>query len=519
MGYKKLIPYLIPSIGDILFAILLIVLFITGTTPLGDGDTGYHIRTGQLILDTLTIPKTDPFSFIKPALPWTAHEWLSEVIMALIHYQLGLTGVVLLFVLIIAITYTYLYRILRAENGNLWLLLGIFILVITTSSIHWLARPHIFSLLFFVIWYHLLDKYQYENKNYLYALPPMILLWANLHGGFIIGLILLGIYFTGNAIYWLNRKDEDRSFYFKKCKVIALIGLASVFMAIINPYGFHILLFPFRLVGDNFIMSIINEFMPTNAQKAHFYIVYLLLTLSVLTITKKRLNVIELILIIFFIYMSLYSVRYITLFSIIVAPIVLKRLDASFRESNHKIIRFLNRKSESIAETDAQAKGVLWPSLAVIAALIFATTGFVKHTFDPEKKPVQAVEFLQKEHVPGHMFNNDEFGDYLIYTAFPEYRVFIDGRSDMYGTKHCKDYLSVRSLGANWGDILNRYKIQWVFFDADSLLSRCLSQRTDWHLIYADKVAHIYVKDIPEYKCLIEKYKNVEPVIDSVKKL
>jgi len=513
MDYKKISAYFIPSISDVLFAVLLVALFLTGSGLLGDGDTGYHIRTGQIILDTLSVPRLDPYSYLTPALPWTAHEWLSEVIMAGVHGVLGLTGVVLLFVLLIAVTYAYLYKSLRAQHGNLWLLLFVILLVMSSSTLHWLARPHIFSLLFLVIFYDLLDRFQYENKNYLYLLPLIMLLWVNLHGGFIIGLILLGVYFLGNLIYWFQTQPGKRENYFERCKIIGLVGLSCLLVSLINPYGFHLLLFPFKLVGDHFIMSVINEFMPTNLQIPRPYNLYLLLTFAILMLSRHRVNFIELILIILFVYMSLYSVRYITFFAIIAAPIILKRMDGFFRETENKIVRFLNRRSDSIAATDAQTRGCFWPISAFVIVLVLAFAGTVNLSFNPKEKPVKAVEFLQKEHITGNMFNNDEFGDYLIYASFPKYKVFIDGRGDMYGANLLKDYICIKNLGAGWGKRMIKYQIKWVFFSADSILSRYLQERPDWHLIYADKVAHIYVRDIPQYRYLIERYRGVRPVV------
>jgi hypothetical protein len=235
--------------------------------------------------------------------------------------------------------------------------------------------------------------------------------------------------------------------------------------------------------------------------------------LAVLLKSEKRVNVIELILILGFTYMSLYSVRNIPLFAIIVAPIIIKRLDAMMQNSKNKVVLFLNAKSQNIAETDRTTRGVAWPVLTLCVVVIFVSLGMVQHSFDPEKKPVEAVKFLKTEPVSGNMFNNDEFGDYVIYAAYPEYRVFFDGRSDMYGVEHMKDYFKVTGLQHGWEDVFETYDIRWVFFDADSLLSRYLLERPDWHLIYADKVAHIYVQDIPEYQYLIEKYPDVVPVV------
>ena len=511
---KKKSDYFIPSLSDVLFIALLLILYFSEYLLLRDCDTGYHIRAGEYILETFSVPKHDLFSFLAPELAWTAHEWLAEVIMALVHNQWGLTGVVAFFSFVLALTYYLFFKSLRSNDGNLWLLLFIALLTISSSSFHWLARPHAFTLLLFIIWYHLLDRFQYQDKHYcLFWFPPIMLLWVNLHGGFIIGFVLLGIYFLGNADFWFKEQGEIRKIYENKCKILFLIGIVCLIVSLINPYGYHIIFFPFNLVGDKFLMSIVSEFMPTNFQEFQPYKYYFLLTLAVLMISRKRVNFIELTLILLFTYMSLYSVRYITLFVFVSAPIVLKRLETWFMNSDNSSIKFLNRRSDSFAETDVKARGFFWPTAATILIIILTITGVVKHNFDPDKKPINAVNFLKDEPIPGNMFNNDEFGDYIIYAAYPEYQVFVDGRNDMYGKNHMKQYIKVRGLGAGWENVLEEHDIDWVFFDADSLLSRYLLEREDWHLIYADKVAHIYVRDIPEYEYLIEKYPDVEPVV------
>ena len=509
---KRKTDYFIPALRDIYFIVLLLAIYSYGNL-LSDCDTGYHIRAGDYILENLTIPRMDMFSYLSPALPWTAHEWLPEIIMSLAHKALGLNGVVIFFTLVITCTYYFLFRSLRAHNGNLWLLLAMISLVSLTSTIHWLARPHIFTLLLLVVWYHLLDQYQYRDKNYLFILPILMLLWVNLHGGFIIGFVLLGIYFIGNSIAWYTSEAKERPDSFKKCRVLAIIGIACLAASLINPFGYHILLFPFELVGDEVLMSFAQEHHPANLQDAHPYNFLLFLTLGVLMVSRYRVNFIELTLILIFIYMSLYSIRHIPLFAIIAAPIVLKRLDAWCRESGNPLIKFLNRRSESFAETDSRARGFFWPGIAIIVFVLISLPEAREYAFDPDRKPVAAVEFLKHEHIHGNMFNNEEFGDYLIYKAYPQYRVFIDGRNDMYGADHVKDYIRVISLGAGWEDILKKHNINWIFYNAEALLSRYLLERPEWNLIYADQVAHIYVRDIPEYEYLIEKYPDVEPVV------
>ncbi len=174
----------LPTIADILFiSILMYLLFIGYQGLLADGDTGYHIRAGEVIIDTLSIPRHDIFSFHTPKIPWTAHEWLSEVVMASLHRLFGLSGVLVFFAFIISFIYYLLFRIIRTYGGNILISILVLLLVMASSNIHWLARPHIFSLLCMLIWYYLLDAFQYNNRAVLFLLPPLMILWVNLHGG------------------------------------------------------------------------------------------------------------------------------------------------------------------------------------------------------------------------------------------------------------------------------------------------------------------------------------------------
>ncbi|MEA1946984.1 MAG: hypothetical protein U9N83_06730 [Thermodesulfobacteriota bacterium] len=514
---KKINSFLVPSIADIIIiSIFLYLSFSGGKGLLNDGDTGYHIRAGEYIIDTLSIPKQDIFSFLTPPLPWTAHEWLSEIIMATVHGAFGLTGIFIFFSFIISLVYYLLFKILRKNNNDIIIAALIVILVLAASKIHWLARPHIFSLLLMVIWYYLLDEYQYNHKNYLYFFPPIMLIWVNLHGGFLAGFILIGIYLFGNTVKLITSQDIKRDNYKKKVRLLGLITIACLFVCLINPYGYRILLFPFNLVSNKFIMDHIREFMTPNFHLLSVkpFEITILLVFIVLVFSKKRLNIIELVLILLFTHMSLYSARYIPLFSIIVAPILFRQLSPILDSSDGKFAKFIKKRSDNVSEIDASTRGCLWPVAAVILVIVLAKGGKIDFKFDPKTKPVAAVEFLKKENIKGNMFDNDEFGDYIIYAAWPKYKVFFDGRNDMYGAERLKEYFKVTGIKPGWDEVLNKYNIKWVIYNANSHLSMFLMERDDWMLIYADKVANIFVKDIPEYQYLIEKYPDVELVVD-----
>ena len=172
---------------------------------------------------------------------------------------------------------------------------------------------------------------------------------------------------------------------------------------------------------------------------------------------------------------------------------------------------------EKIANIDAFVKGYLLIFVALMIVIAVATKGNLEFRFDEKKKPVAAVDFLREENVKGNMFNMDEFGDYLIYAAYPQYRVFIDGRLDVYGTEKFKEYIKIANLGPGWEKVLEKYNIGWIFYDANSVLSRSLYGKNGWRLIYADNVANIFVKERAEYQDLIKKYGNVTPVANDEK--
>jgi len=199
------------------------------------------------------------------------------------------------------------------------------------------------------------------------------------------------------------------------------------------------------------------------------------------------------------------------------AIILVKQTDSVVDQSDSKIMAFIRRRAERIDSVDVAARGHLWLFAAVLLAAIGLMNGKLVHRFNEETMPVAAVEFLQKEHIPGNMFNNDEFGDYIIYAAWPEYKVFFDGRSDMYGAERIKEYYKLTNIEPGWQDILKKYDINWVIYNDKSTLSQFLLQRDDWRLIYADKVANIFIKNKPENLVLIEKYRNIKLLTTELK--
>lgn len=508
---RSIASYLIPSLADVLFiCVLLTMSLIPDKGLLNDGDTGYHIRAGELMLDTFTLLRLDPYSFITPQLPWTAHEWLAEIFMAIAHRLAGLSGVVVFYALLLAVTYYTIVKVLKAQGHNALTAVTATIVILSASTVHWLARPHIFSLLFIILWCHLLECYESRGKDRLYLLPLLMLGWVNLHGGYIIGFVLTGIYLAGNLLLRFTDTSEWHSGGRERSRRYATILGLSAGTALFNPFGWKIFLFPFKLVFDRYLMDHVMEFLSPNFHEQPLFKCMLLVVILILALSRKRVTVIHLTLILFFTNMALTSVRYIPLFAMIVVPIILRYLNVDLGDNVSGVRQFLRKRITVISSMDGNARGFFWPLAVVVVVLVQLWSGTIVHGFDPKKKPVAAIEFLKKEHVSGRMFNNDEFGDVLIYMAHKEYKVFFDGRSDMYGSEIMKKYYSVIAFSPGWEKILDSYGIDWVFFDTDSVLVRHLTSRPDWKLIYSDQVASILVKNIPVYAALIARHPDVQ---------
>lgn len=503
--------FLLPSIAEVIFLGIFFTLALgQGRQLLADGDTGYHIRTGEYILEHWTVPKHDIFSFWNPPLKWVAHEWLSEVIMAIVHRASGLTGLVIFFSLILSLTYVLLFKTARRISNNILLCLAITCFAAISSGVHWLARPHIFSLALAVIWSRLLYDYQYRGRNRLHFLPPLMLLWVNLHGGYILGIVLLIVYLAGNLATSVTQPPVWSGKPFGKSRTLAITLASCVLVTLINPQGYEILIFPFRLTSDAFLMDNVKEFLSPNFHTTLAFMSFLLFTLGVLAVSRVTLDWVELGLLLMLTYISLYSARYIPLFAVLTAPILVRLVDRMTKEFPPRVQAFIDRRTKVIGAIDRATKGYYWSLAGVCGVVFLASQGFIQFGFSDKSHPVAAVGFLKREELSGHMFNNDEFGDYVIYAAWPQYRVYMDGRSDMYGSEKGTEYLRVANGLPGWEEILQRHDVAWVFFNTISPLSAVLQARADWQLIFSDEVASIFVrkKDL-QNRFLLEKYSGV----------
>jgi len=523
MKKRNITEWLFPSIADVVFLCMFAWILHTGAGLLNDGDTGWHIRTGEGIINTMTVPKADPYSHTMPGTPWTAHEWLSEVVFAVFDRAMGLNGVVVLTASVICMTFLMLYRYMAGGGVGPLMAAVLAAFAGLASSLHWLARPHIFSFPLTLAFFIVLDSYQSGGRDRLRWLPLLMVLWVNLHAGFMLGLMFVFIYLGGNLVRCALSPDL-REEAMQRSKRLGFIAALTLLATFINPQGYKILFFPFHLIGRRYLMDNIQEFLSPNLHVDRPFEAMLLVFLAVFIFSRKRPNIFEGAIALLLTHMSLYSARYIPLMALAVTPMVGRRAgdalegmsEGFFGAGAFKMVRErLARLSEDVARTDSRFDAHLWVYTAVAACFAVALNGgmlggqrLMDYSQDRERFPVGALDFALKNNISGNMFNNDSWGGYIIYRCYPKYRVFFDGRSDMYGVSFTKEYATISRCEPGALDVLDKYKVSWVIYNANAPICRLLAAGGAWKLVYADGTADILLKDVPENRAIIKKYKN-----------
>ncbi len=510
---------LMPSLADMAFLLPLVFLF-TGlngvVTMLGDGDTGFHVRAGEWMIAHHRVVTQDIFSYTKAGQPWFAWEWLWDVCFAWIHDHFGLGGVVWVNILLICTVSLLLYKLVlrrtaRADaSGQPNPIVAIAITGLGTigASIHWLARPHLVTMLFLVIFMDLLDRVAAGNRGLLWSLPFLTVLWTNLHGGFFIGLILIGAYAGGELIGALVAPKSDAGARTAATAVPYLITLAACFAAtFINPYTWHLHQHIIEYFRDPFQTRNIQEFMGTNFQwpSSRFLEVMLVLGVCSAVYYARHKRFTEVLFIVGWGHISLIAVRNVPIFMLAAAVVVAEPVTVWLKAlAEAPVAGWLKSVFATILEIGDEVRPMerAWRTHVIPAAVLIllglgiaspAAGKKLKPEYDVKSYPAAALDELARPGPSTHIFTDDEWGDYLLYHLSPKgIKVFVDGRSDFYGGKFDQEYLDILAVKYNWHELLARYNVDTVLLRADAALAGAMKESNQWRVVYDDTRAIIF---------------------------
>jgi hypothetical protein len=488
---------LMPCLTDIAFILPAAFLFLKlgGTeTIFSDGDTGWHIRTGEWILAHGAVPRHDLFSYTKPGEPWFAWEWAWDILFALIHGTWGLAGVGFATVLILGAVSVLLYKLVLDACGNDVLSFALTAVALCGSSIHWLARPHLFSWLFLLVYLHLLPLAQRGSNVAFAALPILMVFWVNIHGAFLIGIFLLLVTVAGEILELLLFQSESfATAYYRSRRLLACTALC-IAATFVNPYTWRLHRHVFEFLADRKLIDKIQEYQSISfhSPPAIFFEVMILLAAAAALWSLEERRITPALLAVAWLHLALIAARNIPLFLFIAAPLVgcwLQHVLLRLRS-----MRFIGVVSGTICEICEELKPMeRAPRAFVLSALsillmagLFATgaKGF-EAQFNPELFPVQAVSLVERSPAK-RIFTYDQWADYLIYRLYPQKPDFIDGRSDFFGMPIVKAAQDALFAQYDWKTQLQHFGVDMILLKPDAPLCAVLKLSPDWAMRFDD---------------------------------
>lgn len=499
---------LMPSLTDVAFLLPLVMLFtkLDGVrTMLGDGDTGWHIRIGEWAIANHAIPRYDVFSYTRPGQPFIAWEWLWDVGAAWLHLRWGLGAVVLASMAILCLTSVMLFRLARRRSGNGLIAIAVTALAVAGSSIHWLARPHLVSWFLIVLFLHILERVREGRTKLLWSLPVLMVVWTNLHGGFLAGIILVGAYAGGEIVRAaVAAKREEILPALRGAVPYLLTTLGCSAATLVNPYTYHLHQHLWEFLRDPYHMLHLSEFLSLSFQNpaSRYFEIMLALGLGAALTSIARRNFTDALLIAGWGHLGLISARNIPIFTIVAAPIVAAAVAGWLAQWSEAPIAGWLRKAAGILPTIGEeiepleriARVHFVPVLALAAialGMIASPTKRFKPEYDPQRYPAGALAVLDRP--SERIFTDDEWGDYLLYNLSPKgIKVYVDGRSDFYGTKFCEEFIDLLDVKYDWEQTLAKYRVDTVLLAPSAPLASTMKESSHWRVIYDDGRAIVF---------------------------
>jgi hypothetical protein len=488
---KRLFPAIaLPEVdaarGWLLF--VAVVFFAAALVSSTDPDYWWHLRTGQLIVANRAVPSTDPYSFTAEGEPWVAHEWLSEVIVYATQSLGGYGLSLLLFVAVALATLLLTYRTSLWLGASRWAALVLFIWAGLMTVPYWTVRPQIFTWFLFATFIAVCLQHHRGGKHRLWLLPPLMVLWANLHLGYAFGLAVVGVYaasLAGERLIWKEQRP---------LKPVFLVLAACVAATLLTPAPVELLLYPLKYVRPgNTNIAWINEWQSPDFHNPFFLPLALaLLALAGLGVAGKRRELFLPMLALIFAFLTLQSVRNQPLFAIVFMLIASQRAPDLWAWAAAAA-----QKQGARPHSALNLVLVGTASAALLFAVVSSSSSQLRWTPSVDRGieyPEAGVHYLRDNYPDARVFNLYEWGGYLINELYPK-KVFIDGRSDFYGDKLMNEWHDVHTLAAGWEGIVAEHGIEAFLIKTDSPLAVRLDAEPErWVRVFTGPVEALYVR-------------------------
>jgi len=454
-------------------------------------DFWIHLASGRELFLSRGLPKVNTFSYTFPDYPWQYVVGPFQLLLYLVYLVGGFPGIIVFKALLLCLTFYCLWRIAPDETSANTRFLILFLCAIVMRE-RFSVRPQLIFFLFSACYYYALFRYQQDGKpKHLYLLIPLQLLWVNIHGSFIIGIFLLGLFcliITTRAIM----EDYLPRLAFlirdKACpiKIPWLVFLGLLLASLLNPQGYQVFLHPFEMSSQQIALITVAERQPVGADRLFGYY-GVLLALSCLGLLRglfRRQWFASLSLAVFAL-LSLGAIRFIGIFGVAAAAALPGLLTAGLPGN---ITNYVSKRRFS----------VILAIIAIITGTYICTTDLntpFGWGVNQLTTPVSAVDFLEQNKVSGPIYNDIDLGDYLIWRLYPKERVFIDGRRFAAYPKDFYEKMEfLHSATPAWAALMRKYDFNIAVLAYSPIGYLELFPRRDWALVYWDDAAVIFLR-------------------------
>lgn len=465
------------------------LLLAIGDKLLNDPDTFWHIAAGRWVIEHHAIPFQDPFSQSLHGQRWVPHEWLSEIAFAAAYGQFGWAGIVAATALAFAVAMAVMMRALLNWYPPRYAIVGLATAFVLAAG-HLSARPHVLAMPLMVTWMAGLVEARSRQRAPSFIMLPVMALWANLHGGFAVGLVFCLLFGTEAVIQAPRARRLDAA---KRWGLFLCLAIAS---AIISPNGLDGLLYPLRLVGMVTLPAIV-EWHAADFQHFKALEVAILVMLLVGYSFGLRLPVSRTAMVVLLVHMALQHERNSELLGLLAPLLIAEPLARQLGFHGYDRLGSGEHDDSPAAQRLRIAVLAAGGAAASLLAVFLAGATFGAHNAHPKEQvtPAAALKAVTAMSITGPVLNSYDFGGYLIFSGIPP---FIDGRADLYGDRFMAEYADmVDAVGDALPRALEQYAIAWTLFRPSDPAATLLDHLPAWRRVYSDDVAVVHVRKAP----------------------
>jgi hypothetical protein len=463
--------------------------FLFASRPMGDADFWFHLKTGQYVFTSGGVPRMELWSFTHHGIPWTAHGWLAGVVFYAIWSVAGAKAMIFIFALLTAIAFWIAFK--RADSHPFFAGVAV-LLAVWTSLPNIGVRPRVFTILCASIFLALLGRFARGLKErWIWLLIPLMTLWANLHGGFFIGLGLVALTAVGMLLdYWAGVLAEPERFR-SNLRKLALIFVGCVLAVLVNPFGVKLYTTPIAVLRSPIFQDLVTDWLSPNFHLTTARPLMLLIVLAVaaLALSPRRPKPSEVLLFLATLYATLKTQRNAVIFSLVSAPLFANYFQIWFDST-----RF--GKKFGAAREDRNPRLAWLITVALLLPLVaFAiklkTTVYSEPTQQSMRVPVQAINYLKQQGITGNTFAAPNVWGAYVFWAAPNNPVYIDGR-DVYPDTFVKEFVDILLGRVDWRPIFDQRGVQIAVIEPDTMLARELGEAPGWERIYQDDMSVVF---------------------------